>query len=104
MNPSEPALFVHDTRVIIDANERACQMFGVELWELVDQALTNSVPHEDMKWLVELRMKTIRERGDLGPQRLPFMRADGSVFWAECQTRKRDDGLFETEVKYISEY
>jgi len=104
MNPIEPAIITHDTRRIVDADERACLLFRMDHDELIDQPLIGGTPDEEMKWLIELRMKAIREKGELKPQRLSFLRSDGSVFWAECKTRKRDDGLFDTEIRYISEH
>lgn len=104
MNPPEIAIVTHDTHRIIYANPAACALWRAELWQLVDQPLAEGAAEADMKWLIALRMKAIRDKGELRPQRLAFLRLDGSIFWAECKTRKLEGGLFETEIRYISEH
>lgn len=100
----QPAKIIHDTRRIIDVDDAVCLLFGQERQDLIDQPLVSGVSGSDMQWLTELRLKTIRERGELPEQDLPFARLDGSVFWARAKTVKREDGLFETVLNYLYEY
>jgi PAS domain S-box-containing protein len=100
----QTAVIVHDTFTIIDVDAATCEMFGYERRDLIDQRLTIGIYRGDMQWLAALRLKTIRELGELPPQDLPFYRANGSIFWARCKTTKRTDGLFETMIVYLYEY
>jgi PAS domain S-box-containing protein len=99
-----PAVIVHDTQSIVDANEEACALFGQELEDLIDGNLLEGVSNGDMKFLVKLRMYLARMKGRSPRERIKFARLNGSVFWAWSETVRRDDGLFETTLTYIDEY
>lgn len=102
MNPTpRPAVFVHDTKRIIEVNAAACELFRCEAWQLLDRDLLDLVP-EYLRDLTRLNLYTTRKgKGTLVKTRqYDFMRCDGSVFAAEVNSRKLDDGHFETTVTY----
>lgn len=101
---NDTAVITHDTKIIIDATPAACALFGQERSDLIDGALLEGVSNGDMKWLSKLRMYLARMKGQSPRERIKFARLDGSVFWAWSETRRRDDGLFETTLTYIDEY
>ena len=105
MNPGYAAAHItHDTFRIIDVDDAACLLFGQERQDLVDQPMLEGIYTEEMRWLTQLRLKTIRERGELPEQDLPFVRLDGSLFWARCKTTVNVDNTYTTELVYLYEY
>ena len=102
MNPSShPAVFVHDTKRIISANDAARELFGCELWEMVDRELLEFVP-EDYRDLTKFNLYTTKQgKGTMiKVRRYDFVRCDGSVFAADVTSRPLDDGHIETTVTY----
>jgi hypothetical protein len=99
-----PAHITHNTHYIIAVDDAACLLFGQERRDLIDQLLVHGVQGDEMKWLAELRLRTIEKLGELPEQDLPFARLDGSVFWARCKTTKSGDGTYTTEMVYLYEY
>jgi hypothetical protein len=103
MNPSpQPAVFIHDTRRIIEASDGACALFRAERWMLVDRDMLELLPDADFRALAKLRLYVLRggKGSALHPQNYDFMRLDGSVFAAEVTTRGLDGGQYETTVTY----
>jgi PAS domain S-box-containing protein len=98
------ALIVHDTHRIIDVNEAACALFGQEREDLIDGDLMEGVSNGDMQFLTRLRMYLARMKGQTPRERIKFARLNGTIFWAWSQTRRRDDGTYETTLTYIDEY
>jgi PAS domain S-box-containing protein len=100
----DAAIITHDTYRILDANQRALELFRADREDLIDQAVSSGVYGEDMRWLIQLRMMTIREHGELPARMFPFLRQSGSAFWAEVKTRKVGEGVYESTLTYKSEY
>ncbi len=96
--------FVHDTRHIISVNAAACQLFRCEELGLVDLDMMQLIDDSNgMRGLARLRMKMLREHGQINSIAYPFMRCDGSVFWGSVTSRILPDGTFETTVQYRHE-
>lgn len=104
MTTDDTPRIIHDTLTIISVNDAACRLFGADEQDLVDQRLVHGVVGDDMQFLADLRLKTIRELGEMQPQDLPFTRLDKSIFWARCKTTKNADGTYTTEMVYLYEY
>lgn len=100
----EQAIITHDTSRITAANQAACALFRCDDDYLIDRRIANGITNDDFKGLAALRLKMMREGGELPPQKLPFMRHDNTKFWAEVKTRPIGDGLFETVLTYLYEY
>jgi len=98
------AIITHDTKRIIDANEAACALFRQEREDLIDGDLLEGVSNGDMKWLSRLRMYLARNSGKTPRSKIKFARVDGSTFWAWSETKRREDGLYDTVLTYIDEY
>jgi PAS domain S-box-containing protein len=102
MNPSpRPAVFIHDARRIISANEAAMELFHCEAWELIDRELLEFVP-DALKDLTKFNLYTTKQgKGTmLKSRRYDFLRCDGSVFAADVVSWPLDDGHIETTVTY----
>lgn len=102
MNPSpNPAIFIHDTKRIIHANNAACELFRCEEWQLIDRDMLDFIP-EDFKDLTRFNLHTTgKGKGTLiKPRQYDFVRCDGTVFSGEVSSRQLDDGNIETTVAY----
>lgn len=102
MTPSpNPAIFIHDTKRIIDANPAACALFRCERWELIDRDLLDLVP-EAFKDLTRINLYVTRrgKGSNVQPKNYDFIRCDGSIFAAEVKSTPLPDGHFETVVMY----
>lgn len=101
MNPARLAIFTHDTKRIIHANEAACELFRCEEWQLIDRDMLDFVP-EYLQDLTRFNLHTTQKgRGTLVKTRqYDFVRCDGTVFSAEVSSRQLDDGHIETTVTY----
>jgi PAS domain S-box-containing protein len=118
--PHVPALVWHDTLVIIDANPQALDLFRCEHEWLIDRTLIDLVALPDFKGLAAVRLLSIRDGKQLHTQKLPFRRADGSVFWGDVLTTPYEDHfdriltdtqplkkllpLFQSTVTYLYEW
>lgn len=98
------AHFRHNTHTIIEADDNACIMLRCDRLALHDRSMLDLIYSDEFKGLAKWRLRHIRERGELKSQRLPLLRFDGSVFWAEVQTRRIDAHTFESTVTYLDEY
>lgn len=98
----QAAVFIHDTRRVISANNAACMMFRSQRIALVDIDMLELIASEDMRGLAALRMRVLREgHGPPLPNiQYPFLRGDGTVFWGSTKTRMLRDGTYETTVTY----
>ncbi len=97
---TDPAKFIHDTRTIIEVNPAGCALFRCEALALIDKDMLELIATEDMKGLARLRMSIMRD-GDHWPLpaiKYPFLRGDGTIFWASLKTERIGDGKFETIV------
>jgi hypothetical protein len=101
---AEVPTILHDTLTIIDANDAACQLFRIDKQDLIDRDLLGGVADDSMRGLIKMRLKMIRELGELHAQHIPFMRHDNTIFWAEVQTTLTADGLYKTTLRYLYEY
>lgn len=101
MNPTPKAIFVHDTKRIISANDGACELFRCESWQLLDRDLLDFVP-EYLRDLTRINLYTTqRGRGSLVKTRqYDFVRCDHTVFAAAVDSRLLENGNFETSVTY----
>lgn len=97
------AVITHDTRIIVDANEAACALFGQEREDLIDGHLLAGVSNGDMQWLSKLRLYLARMSGQSPRERIKFARLNGTTFYAWSETKRRDDGFFDTLLTYICE-
>jgi PAS domain S-box-containing protein len=88
---SNDAVFVHDlaSGAVIDANQAACAMCGVELEELKQRGLEiiGSGPHP---FTPEKALERIRGAAAGEPQRFEWMsvRSDGAEFWSEVMLQR----------------
>jgi hypothetical protein len=98
------AIITHNTYTILDANQAALELFRCDLEDLVDQDVTLGAHGAEWRWLFLLRMKTIREKGELPARTFPFVRQSGSAFYATVKTRKIREGVYETRFIYEREY
>lgn len=96
----EPARFIHDTRTIIAINPAVCILFRCEAISLIDRDMMDLIAFEDFRGLARLRMAVLRDQDKwpLPGIKYPFLRGDGTIFWASVETRKIGDGTFETTV------
>jgi PAS domain-containing protein len=94
------ATILHNTFTIIAANEAACAMFRCEEADLLDLDLVEIITDESLQGLAALRLKTMRELRDLGDQDLPLWRPDGTKFWVNIKTRRLEEKLYQSELKY----
>ena len=99
----DPAIIRHDTRHILSVNERALELFRCDLQDLVDQEVAYGVYGEEMRSLVRLRLKTIADYGELPERQFPFMRSDGTVFYAKVKTTRIAEGVYESALTYVAE-
>ena len=81
MNPSpRPAVFIHDTVRIIEANQAALDLFRCEQWQMQDRELLEFVPaiYRD---LTRMDLCTTRMGGGTirKTRRYDFIRCDGSA-------------------------
>lgn len=97
------ARFIHDTHRIIAVDEAGAALFRCDPIALVDRDMLELIANDDMRGLARLRLSVMRERERLPDICYPFMRCDGTVFWAALSTRKTDDGHFETTLVYTDE-
>lgn len=99
---TDPAIFIHDTKRIISANNAACQMFRSQRIALVDLDMMELIGSDDLRGLARLRMRVLREGRELPLPNIqyPFLRGDGTVFWGSVKTRQLRDGTYETTVTY----
>jgi PAS domain S-box-containing protein len=100
----EPPIIWHDTLTILDVNEAACRLFDCEPDVLIDKLLLNGIARDDMRGLTAARLQVIRTIGDMPPQDLPFLRPNGTRFWANVQTHRLDNGRYETRLTYKYDY
>src|SRR5512139_3938440 len=101
MTSDDVAIVVHDTYIIVDASAKFCALFRCERKDLIDRKVLDLVDSEEFKWLVELRMTTLRNKGRVPPARLPFRRFDNTCFWAQVTlTGTRAEGLYEITFQY----
>lgn len=100
----EDAHITHDTRRIISVDDATCALFGCEPEDLIDQRLVDGVYSTEMQWLARLRLDTIRDKGEMPPQDLPFYRHNHSMFWGRCKTRYNTDNTYITTIQYLYEY
>jgi len=98
------AIITHDTFTILDANQETLELFGCDLDDLVDKDVAAGAYGEDWKWMFRLRMKAIRECGELPARTFPFMRLNGSAFYATVKTVKVGANVYETHLTYVREY
>ena len=90
------AIMIHDTYVIVDVSEKILLLFRCEREALIDRSVLEIVATDDFRGLVKLRMRMLREIGEVPPVRLPFLRCDGTCFWAMVSmVAAHDDGLYE---------
>jgi PAS domain S-box-containing protein len=96
--------FIHDTRRIVEVNEAGAELFRCDPVALVDQDMMDLIASDEMRGLARLRLRVMREQGHAPEIRYPFLRCDGSTFWASLSSRRLDvDGLFETVLIYEGE-
>jgi PAS domain S-box-containing protein len=102
---SEPPTFVHDTKRILHVNEAACHLFRCEEIGLVDVNMLDLISDETLRGLAALRLSSMRELGKTPNYQIkyPFVRCDGTIFWASLSTRLIGDGCFKTTLIYESE-
>lgn len=85
-----PATIWHDSQTVIDADDRACQLFRCQREWLIGQAVVNLIDdpnHDGLAALVKLRMALLVERGELPEWEAPFVRGDGSTFFARVKSK-----------------
>lgn len=96
-----PAVFIHDTRRIIHANDDAQKLFRCDELELIDRDLLDFIP-EWLQDMTRFNLYTTRKgKGSItNPRRYDFLRCDGTTFSAEVSTRQLEAGQFETVVTW----
>ncbi len=105
MIPPRPLPMIwHDTKVIIEANDEVCALFRCDKQDLIDRSLLDAIARDDMRGLAKARLKVIREKGDMPPQDLPFIRHDGTRFWAKVQTKRLRNDYYATTFIYQYDY
>lgn len=85
-----PATIWHDTKIVIDADDRACVLFRCQRDWLIGQAVTALIDDTDqvgLAALVRLRMALLAERGELPEWEAPFLRQDQTVFFARIKSK-----------------
>lgn len=101
-----PAFVCHDTRVIVDADAAACELFRCDRDWLIDRQITDLIDGDEdagLKPLAKLRMQLLRERGELPVWEAPFVRADLTKFWAEIHSYF-DGRTYCTKLTYRHEW
>jgi len=91
---------IHDSRIILDADAEACEMFRCDRAALIGLEIIDLLFYEDFQRLGELRMKVLREQGRIGPVEYPFNRFDGALFWAQVTTEKIAEGMYRSCITY----
>jgi hypothetical protein len=98
-----PAL-LHDTQIILDVNTALMKLFRCERDLFIDRILVEILATEEFKSLGRLRMQLLREFGSLPNVIYPFLRCDGSIFYAETETRTySSDGVYLVVFYYQTE-
>lgn len=99
-----PAI-THDTRRILSANQRALELFRCDLVDIIDADMAEGIVDADMRELMRLRMRVLREQGfdELRPINFDFLRHDGSAFQAKVRTTKLSEGVYQTTFEYLGE-
>jgi PAS domain-containing protein len=89
-----PALIWHDTQIVLDADDRACALFRSDRSWLIGRNVSDLIDDTDrvgMVALVKLRMAVLHERGDLPEWEAPFLREDGTTFFARVKSQVDPD-------------
>jgi hypothetical protein len=97
------AIVTHDTERIVAVDDATCTLFRQERERLIGGDLLEGVRNGNLKFLTKVRMYIARGKGKTRRDKIEFARADGTFFWAWSETTRREDGLFNTELTYISE-
>lgn len=103
----EASIIIHDTYIIVRADEEAHKLFAAQPDQLVGVKLLDLISDQDLKGLAALRMMVARRTEQ---SRLPnvdyiFKRFDGSLFYGHVMTsRTTNPQEWESKISFISEY
>jgi|WetSurMetagenome_2_1015567.scaffolds.fasta_scaffold456500_2 PAS domain S-box-containing protein len=98
--PQLPAIIYHDTHVILDVDDGFCDLFHSDRATLIGLELTGLIWSEDFQGLLRLRMRVLREQGQVPPVLYLFHRFDGSRFYGRVVTEKIDDGQYRSAIEF----
>jgi PAS domain S-box-containing protein len=96
----EVTLLIHDTLIIIDCNDAACELFQCDHDTLVGFSIFDLVWSDDFRGLSRLRMRMLREHGVVPPVEYLFHRFDGSRFYGRVATKKVLDGQYQSIITF----
>ncbi|MFA0961326.1 PAS domain S-box protein [Roseivirga sp. BDSF3-8] len=90
----------NENGIIIEANTRACELFGMRYEQLIGQRLPNILaPEEPTPAVLDLDM--LRRKGQLMFERY-FMRNDGTVFAAEISAKVINNAFYQFIIRDIT--
>lgn len=90
----------NENGIIIEANTKACELFGMRYEQLIGQRLPNILaPEEPTPAVLDLDM--LRRKGNLMFERF-FMRNDGTVFAAEISAKVINNAFYQFIIRDIT--
>ncbi len=93
---------IHDGKIICGVSSKVLLLFQCAESYLIDKSIFDIIPILEMRELARLRIGQIVENAkELPPQKLPFQRPDGSVFWAQVQTFIVNENTFMSTMEYL---
>jgi PAS domain S-box-containing protein len=89
----EVTLLIHDTLLIIDCNDAACDLFRCDRETLIGFSIYDLIYSDDFQGLGRLRMRLLREQGHVPPVEYLLQRFDGTRFyaWVNTEAETRDE-------------
>ncbi len=97
---------IHDTRVILDADFAAQELFRADPGQLLGYSLVALVDDADLRGLARLRLRLLRETPDRVPQEVDYRlrRFDDSAFFGRVTTTRLPDGRWQSIIEYLYDY
>lgn len=90
----------NENGIIIEANTKACELFGMRYEQMIGQRLPNILaPEEPTPAVLDLDM--LRRKGNLMFERF-FMRNDGTVFAAEISAKVINNAFYQFIIRDIT--
>lgn len=100
------SIIVHDTWIVLRADDEAFKLFRAGIEQLIGVALTDLIDDADLRGLASLRMQIARQKT---PHEIPevdylFKRFDATKFYGRVRTTKLSDpSEWESEITFLYE-
>jgi PAS domain-containing protein len=99
----EVTLLIHDTLLIVDCNDEACDLFCCDRDTLIGFSIFDLIYNEEFQGLGKLRMKSLRALGYVRPVEYVLQRFDGTLFCAHVTTDQIEVNRYKSTVFYKDE-